>query len=133
MDRIAHQPRRIVAILIPAGDAKETLAQQLTHTVLDLALLAPIDQLLTQSSAQPQCRIARLQQDRSAIGAAISFVELHPQGLGKQLGKQDGLSCDIVAHAKASDVTEVLVVKPFLSQMGLLSFRNSRPFANSSG
>jgi len=47
--------------------------------------------------------------------------------------EQHGLSCDIVPHARASRVIEMLVVQPFLSQQRLLLLPNSHVFANFAG
>ena len=133
VDRVLGKPRRISPVGVPAGDPVEPLAQQVPHRVLDLAALAPIYQTPGQPPTQIQPGIAGLQQDRPAVGTAVPFVKLSHQRLAKKIGKQHRLSCGIVAHAKASRVTEVLVVKPFLSQKGLLHFTDSRVFANCSG
>ena len=103
------------------------------HFEFPFKTLASIHQALRQALTQPQRRIAGLQQDRPAVGAGVLLIEPRQQRLGKQFRKQDRLSCGIVAQVKASAVTEVLVVKPFLSQKGPLLFSHSRSVANCSG
>ena len=102
VDRIIPEPRGIVPIRVAAGDPKEPLPQQIPHRVLYLAFLAAIDQARGQPLRQSQRRIAGLQQDRPAVRAAMALIELSPQWLGKQIRKQDRLSCAIFNHAKAS-------------------------------
>src|SRR6185312_1856991 len=101
--------------------------------VFDFAALSSIDQRGGEPRGQRQCRIARLQQNRPAVGAAVPLIELRPQGLGKKIRKQDGLSCDIVAHAKALLSGGKPCSKAFLPRWGLLFFRNSRAVANNAG
>jgi hypothetical protein len=133
VDRVVSQSRGIVPIGIAAGDTEDPLPQQVADGVLDLAFLASLGKACGQTLTQAQRGVAGLQQDRPAVGAAVLLIELSPQRPGKQMRKQNRLSCDIVAQAKASRVTEVLVVQPFLSQKRLLLFSHSRAFANFSG
>jgi hypothetical protein len=70
--------------------------------MLNLARLAPIIDSADQRLGQAQSTIARLQQDRTAIGAAVLLVKLCHHRPAEQIGKQDSLSCAIVVRAKAS-------------------------------
>jgi hypothetical protein len=82
--------------------AEAPLAQEVRHRVLDLADLASVSQTLGQPPAQLQRGSASLEQDRSAIGAAVPVIELRAQRRRKQIRKQDRLSCVIFNCAKAS-------------------------------
>ena len=82
MDRVGSQARGIVAVGITAGDAEEPLAQQVSNRMLDLAGLPTIGQAGGQPPAQLQRRIASLEQDRPAIGAAVPLIKAHQQRLG---------------------------------------------------
>ena len=82
------------------------------------ARLAAITDAVGQPLSQSQPLVARLQQNRPAVGTAVPLVELHHHRAAKQLGEQNTLSRDIRCHAKASRVLKVLVAKPFYHERG---------------
>ncbi len=102
LDRVTAQSARIVPIRVAARDGIQALAHQLTDRMLNLVRLAPIIDSADQRLGQAESTIARLQQDRTAIGAAVLLVKLCHHRPAEQIGKQDSLSCAIAVHAKAS-------------------------------
>jgi hypothetical protein len=88
--------------------------------MLDFARLSGIDDALCQSLAQAQPFVTRFEQNRPAVATCVRLIELHHEGLFEQIRKQHRLSYGIFGHARAFGVTEVLVVKLFLSQQRLL-------------
>jgi hypothetical protein len=80
VNRVAPQPACVIAIRVAAGDRIQTLAEQIAERVPDLARLAPVVDRVDQSLAQAEPLIARLEQDRSAVGAAVLLVKLATRG-----------------------------------------------------
>jgi hypothetical protein len=70
--------------------------------VLDFGRLPIIDQASRQAFGQSQTLVGSLEQDRAAIGTALSLVKLRRHGLGKYSRKKQTLCCGIVGQAKAS-------------------------------
>lgn len=102
MHRIIGKSRRIVAVGVAAGNPEHPLAYQIVQAVLDFARLAFIHEALGNPTGQLQPIIARLEQHRATIRAALRLIKPRHHRPVKQLAKQYTLSCDIVSHAKAS-------------------------------
>ena len=133
LDRIRSQSARIVGIRVAAGNRVQPLVQQIRDRVADLARLASLINRADHRFGQPEAPIARLQQDRSAIGTGVLLVKFRDNRLVKKIRKQNTLSCAIVIHARASFVTENACVKAFLSRSRPLYFSISNAFANNVG
>src|SRR5664280_1441559 len=108
MHRIGPQPRRIVGIRVAACDREHALRQQLAQRMIDLARLPLVSQASSQTADQSVAALGRLQQDGSAIGAALTLIELQYGWLGEKFGKQYTLCRGKVDHAEASPVTQTL-------------------------
>lgn len=102
LDRVATQPACIIGVRITAGNRVQALAHQIPKRVLDLARLTSISEAAYQRLGQPQSPVARLQQDRTAVGTGMLLVKPRHHRLARQIRKQDTLSCAIVCHEKAS-------------------------------
>ena len=102
LDRVGSESARIVAVRVTAGTGVHTLAHQITNRVSDLDRLPSVIDAADQRLGQPQPLVARLRQDRSAIGTGVLLVTFRHYRLARQIRKQNTLSCTIVVHAKAS-------------------------------
>src|SRR5271154_5267135 len=133
LDRIRSQPARIVRIRVAAADRIQALAHQITDRVADLTRLASLINRADQRLGQTQPPVARLQQDRSAIGTGVLLVKFSDDRLVEKIRKQNTLSCAIVIHAKASFMLRNTCGKAFLARSRPLHFSISNRFANSVG
>lgn len=95
----------------------------------DLARLTSVINRSDQCIGQAQPPVARLQQDRAAVGAGMFLVKLRDDRLVQEIRKQNTLSCDIVAHAKAFVVRENTCGKAFLARFRPLHPPLSNRFA----
>jgi hypothetical protein len=84
--------------------------------MLHLRLLAPIGQATRQRIRQAQTLIARFEQHRTTIGAAVRLVEACHHRLTEQVLEDDRLSYGIVSHVKASCVWKNSSGNDFLRQ-----------------
>jgi hypothetical protein len=125
LNGVRPQSPGIVAIRITAGDGIEPLAHQVPDGVPDLARLARVSDAADQCLGQSESPIARLQQDRAAVGTGMVLVKFGDDWLVCQIRKQNTLSCAIVIHAKAFFVRRNACGKGFLSRSGPLCFLNS--------
>src|ERR1039457_1847754 len=133
LDRIRSQSARIIGIRVAARNRIQTLAHQIPDRMADLARLASVIDAADQRLGQTEATVARLQQDRSAIGTGVFLIKLRDYRLTRQIRKQNTLSCAIVIHAKASFVRETACGKAFLSRSRPLCFSISNRFANNVG
>ena len=102
VDWIRFQSRRIVAIRIAAGEAMNTLPQQLHHAVFDLARLTPIRQTSSHRLDQAIAPVGSLQQHRAAIAGALPLVKGQHQRPLIQIAEQQTLCRGRIRQAKAS-------------------------------
>ena len=102
VNRIAAQPRCVVTVGVAAGNREYSLPNQIMQRVRDLARLAFIVETRGDAFGQLQPLIARLEQHRAAVRAAVRLIELRHQRLLEQLRKHDTLSCGTFSHAKVS-------------------------------
>jgi hypothetical protein len=100
--RVGSQPRGVVGIGIPTGEAVNALGQQLFHFMFDLARLPRIDQTGGQGFGQSQTAVGGLEQDRATVRAALALVKLRHHRLRENIGEQQTFCCGIVSQAKAS-------------------------------
>jgi hypothetical protein len=114
--RVCADARRVVAVLVAAGDAVHTLADQVVEAVRHLRLLARVAQTIGQSLRQTQAPVARLEQHRAAIGARIGLVEARHHSLTEQILENNRLSRGIVWHVKASCTWENWCRNRFLTR-----------------
>ena len=91
----------------------------------DLPGLPPVTKAAGQPLGQAEPLVGGLQEDRTAVGAAVPLVELRDDRLAEKTGEQNRLSCGSVLHAKASVVAERCVATAFLPQGGFCFVRSS--------
>lgn len=80
-------------------DAEEPLPQNLDHLVSDLAGGTAITKAVHQIRAQPQSFVDGLEQQATAVGAAMGLIEGRHHGLRNQVGKENRL-CGRLGHAE---------------------------------
>ncbi len=102
VDRIRFQSRRIVGIRVAAGQAMNTLPQQLHQAVLDLARLTPVRQTSSHRLDQAITPIGSLQQHRAAIAGTLPLVKGQHQRPLVQIAEQQTLCRGRIRQAKAS-------------------------------
>src|SRR5215831_9779112 len=102
MHRVRTQPRRIVGIRISASDRHHPLRKQLTQFMLNFFRLPSVLQSLGESRGQMQTLIGSSQQNRSAIGTALSLIELRHYGTLRNSREENTLCRVMLAQAKAS-------------------------------
>ena len=68
MHRVLADARRVVAVLVAAGNAVHALADQVMEAVRHLRLLARVVQTLSQRLRQTQALVARLEQHEREHG-----------------------------------------------------------------
>jgi hypothetical protein len=84
--------------------------------MIDLARLPLVSQASSQTADQSVAPVSRLQQQGSAIGAALPLIELQYSGLGKNLREQQTFCRGKVDHAEASFVSKHCLDNMFLAQ-----------------
>ena len=99
VDRIVGEHAGVVAVGMAQCDGEHPLPQNLDQLVLHLAGLTAIAQAVRQLRAQPQPFVDGLQQQATAIGAAMGLIEGRHNGLRNQLGKKNRLCCRL-GHAE---------------------------------
>ena len=96
---IVRDARRVVPVRVAAGDAEGPLPQQLLDLVSDLARLTPVIQAGGQPLREAELLVDGLEQQRTAVRAAVLLVELRDHGLAREeLREQDRLCGRVVAH-----------------------------------
>src|SRR5215470_2801630 len=114
MHRVRTQPRRIVGIRISASDRHHPLRKQLAQLMFDFFGLPSVLQGLGKSRGQLQALIRCTQQNRSAIGTALSLIELRHYGTLKNSREENTLCRVMLAHAKASFWSQTRLVNGFV-------------------
>ena len=98
MQGIVAQPRRVVRILVAAGQAEHALLDELLRRVSNLPRLASIDDRPGQGCGQPDLVIERLEQKGAAVGGRIWLVEPRVDRAFQEVWKKNGLSARIIVH-----------------------------------
>jgi hypothetical protein len=114
VDGIGTQPGGIVGIRIPACDRHDALRQKFAQLVFDLLRLPLVFQGTGQSGSQAQSSIGGAQQDRPAVGTALSLIKLGHDGKLKNSWKQNTLRRIMFAQTKASCLVKNCVDNSFL-------------------
>jgi hypothetical protein len=114
LHRIRSDSSDIVGVFVSAGDAENPLANQVDHSVANLAGLSPVLQAGGQTASQTQPLIDGLQQQSTAIAGRVGRIEGHVNGLGNEGWKKNSLSA-ILWHSKAFLVALVACGKTTLA------------------
>jgi hypothetical protein len=97
VDGIVGELVAVATIGVPQGDRKQSLLDELGETVADLARLSPIAKALGDRFAQSELLIDGLEQQGTAVRAAVLLVEAGHDGLRNQIGKGNRV-CDRIGH-----------------------------------
>jgi len=112
------QARGVIAVGIAAGDGEEALLKQRLQRMGDLRLLATVRQTRRQGRAQLELLVARLEQNRSTVGAGVILVELDGHRLLAHILEQNTLFGGMVCHAKALGVGKCLFPNTIFAHLG---------------
>jgi len=102
VDRIVGQPGGVVAVGVAAGEAKESLPEQLERLMLDLARLAVVLETRRQPLGQPELGVDPLEQDRPPVGAGVRLVEGGDDGRAFPVELERDLSYTVYSHRASS-------------------------------
>ena len=121
--RIPRQTRRVVAVGVAAGNPEHALPEQTLQRVRHLRPLAPVRKARREPRAQPQPLVARLQQNRAAVGTAQPLVKPRNNGLLREIREQHTLFGGMVRHAEALLSVTGCLSTPFSHSKGFRSIR----------
>ena len=128
VDGVGTQPGGIVGIWIPASDRHDALGEQFAQLVFDLFRLPLVFQSLSQHGSQSQPSIGSAQQDRPAVGTALSLIKLGHDRTVKNSWEENALCRVMLAQTKASCLVKNCVNNSFFTMKRLFVFLNSRIF-----
>ena len=92
------EPRRVVRILVAAGETEHALPDEFFQSVPDLARLAAIGDSPGQRCGQPDPVVERLEQQGAAVGGRVRLVERRLYRAFQEVWKKNGLSARIIVH-----------------------------------
>lgn len=121
MDGIIRQASGIVAIGVATRHRKYPLPNQLADVVDDLGAVAFVFDAFGQESGQSPALVGALQENRSAIGAAMMLVKSGDDGPGKKFWKDHTLCSTLTTLTKASLWREIAWLQPFYHREACLS------------